>query len=144
MAFVMRYLLDTNILIYLMVDPDLLSRDVRAIIEDYDSVLCVSSETVREMIVAYRCKELLSRHWKSEEDMILSIENEWFIQILPLSREHMLTYARLQLNEAQGHKDPSDHVIIAHAMTEHIPLISSDTRFPFYVEQGLDLVYNRK
>ena len=40
--------------------------------------------------------------------------------------------------------DPSDHVIISHAMTLHMPLISSDTRFPFYRRQGLDFIYNEK
>ena len=59
-------------------------------------------------------------------------------------KEHMQTYARLEINEAQGHKDPSDHVIIAHAITEHLPLISSDTRFEFYRTQGLDLIFNKK
>ena len=29
----------------------------------------------------------------------------------------MQTYAHMEINEAQGHKDPSDHVIIAHAIT---------------------------
>lgn len=48
-----------------------------------------------------------------------------------------------QLNEATGHKDPSEHVIISQAITEHLPLVSSDTRFPFYREQGLDLIENR-
>lgn len=56
----------------------------------------------------------------------------------------MMTYAQLRINEAQGHKDPSDHVIIAHAITEHLPLISSDTRFEFYRKQGLDLIFNQK
>ena len=74
--------------------------------------------------------------------MIRAIEDEFFIQILPIKKEDLKTYAQLQLNEAQGHKDPSDHVIIAQAITEHIPLISSDTRFPFYAKQGLDLIYN--
>ena len=50
----------------------------------------------------------------------------------------MKTYANLTLNEHQGHKDPSDHVIIAHAITLKIPLISSDTRFPFYKKIRLD------
>ena len=76
--------------------------------------------------------------------MIASIEEEFYIKILPLKKEHMLTYASLEINELQGHKDPSDHVIIAHAITEHLPLISSDTRFEFYREQGLDLIFNRK
>ena len=56
----------------------------------------------------------------------------------------MQTYAHMENNEAQGHKDPSAHVIIAHAITEHLPLISSDTRFGFYRSQGLDLVFNQK
>lgn len=30
------------------------------------------------------------------------------------------------------------------AITEHLPLISSDTRFEFYRNQGLDLIFNRK
>ena len=34
--------------------------------------------------------------------------------------------------------------IIAHAITEHLPLISSDTRFSFYRSQGLDLIFNEK
>ena len=66
------------------------------------------------------------------------------MKILPLKKEHMQTYAHMEINEAQGHKDPSDHVIIAHAITEHLPLISSDTRFGFYRSQGLDLVFNQK
>ena len=67
----MRYLLDTNIYVFYIIDSARLSRDVRAILED-----------------------------------------------------------------------PSDHIIISHAITERIPLISSDTRFPFYTKQGLDLIYN--
>lgn len=71
-------------------------------------------------------------------------KNRKHVKILPLKKEHMQTYAHIEINEAQGHKDPSDHVIIAHAITEHLPLISSDTRFGFYRSQGLDLVFNQK
>jgi PIN domain nuclease of toxin-antitoxin system len=35
---------------------------------------------------------------------------------------------------------PSDHIIISHAITERLPLISSDLKFPFYRKQGLDLI----
>ncbi|MCQ2324259.1 MAG: type II toxin-antitoxin system VapC family toxin [Paludibacteraceae bacterium] len=140
----MRYLLDTNIFVYSTIDVDSLSKDVRAILEDYDNTFCISSESVKELIVAYRNKGLGVRYWKTPEAMVKAIEDDYGIVILPIAKEHMLTYARLQLNEAQGHKDPSDHIIIAQAITEHIPLISSDTRFPFYRAQGLDLVFNTK
>lgn len=140
----MRYLLDTNIFVYSTIDVDSLSKDVRAILEDYDNTFCISSESVKELIVAYRNKGLGVRYWKTPEAMVKAIEDDYGIVILPIAKEHMLTYSRLQLNEAQGHKDPSDHIIIAQAITEHIPLISSDTRFPFYRAQGLDLVFNTK
>jgi PIN domain nuclease of toxin-antitoxin system len=76
--------------------------------------------------------------------MIDSIRNEFFIEILPLREEHMRTYSELELNIAQGHRDPSDHVIIAHAITERIPLISDDGKFEFYRKQGLDFIWNKK
>lgn len=50
----MRYLLDTNILIYYISDKSSLSQNVLSVLEDYDSVLCISTETLRELIVAYR------------------------------------------------------------------------------------------
>lgn len=121
-----------------------LSRDVLSLLKEPDTLLFISAESVRELIVGYRNKGLCSKRWKTAEDMVAAIENEFYIQILPLKKEHMATYARMEINEAQGHKDPSDHVIIAHAMTERLPLISSDTRFEFYRGQGLDLIFNEK
>lgn len=140
----MRYLLDTNILIYYMSDKSSLNQNVLSVLEDYDSILCVSAETLRELIVAYRNKRLLKKIWKSSEDMIRDIGDMFCVTVLPLSREHLITYSRLQINESQEHFDPSDHVIISHAMTEKMSLISSDHKFLFYVSQGLDLIYNKK
>lgn len=140
----MRYLIDTNIFVYMVADQDLLSRDVKALIWDWDSQLCLSVESVKELVVAYRNKGLCSNLWKCTKDMVNSIENEFNVKILPVTKEHMKTYAAMELNEAQGHKDPSDHVIIAHAITEKLPLISSDRRFEFYRKEGLDLIFNEK
>ena len=140
----MRYLIDTNIFVYLALDIEQLSRDVQAIIQEPETVLCMSVESVRELIVGFNNKGLGSKRWKTAVDLVNSIENDFYINILPLKKEHMITYSRLRLNKVQGHKDPSDHVIISQALTEHLPLISSDTRFPFYRKQGLDLVFNKK
>ena len=40
------------------------------------------------------------------------------------------------------HNDPSDHVIIAQAITMKMPLISDDNRFPEYRNEGLELIEN--
>lgn len=111
-----RYLIDTNIFVYLATDVDSLSRGVLALLEEPDALLFLSAESVRELIVGYRNKGLCSKRWKSIEDMVAAIEKDFYIKILPLKKEHMQTYARLEINEAQGHKDPSDHVVISHVI----------------------------
>lgn len=139
----MRYLIDTCIFTHLAIEPDRLSKDVLSILEDYDNTICISAESLRELIVAFNNGGLVSRNWKSAKDMIDSIRNEFFIDILPLREEHMQTYSTLEINIAQEHYDPSDHVIISHAITENLPLISSDGKFEFYRRQGLDFIYNK-
>jgi len=140
----MRYLLDTNIYIYFALDRELLSPEVKAILEDYDNTFCVSSETVKELIVAFNNGGLVSRYWKTAKDMVNAIRDLFYIRILPVGEEQLDTYARLKINKAEGHKDPSDHIIIAHAITNGLPLISSDRKFKFYTKQGLELVFNKK
>ena len=138
----MRLLLDTCIIAYMALEPDRLSQDVLSLIEDYDNQLCVSMESVKELIVAYRRKGIGRKISKKEEDTTQMIKDGLCIQIWPIREEHIRTYARLTINEAQGHNDPSDHIIIAHAITEHIPLVSSDHKFDFYMKQGLDYICN--
>ncbi len=138
----MRILLDTCIVLYLIQERDRLSHDVSAILSDYDNQLCVSMETVKELIVAYRRKGLGRKIWKIEEDIIDTLKDDLCIQVLSIGEEHMRTYARMTINEAQGHFDPSDHIIIAHAITERMPLVSSDHKFDFYKKQGLDYICN--
>ena len=140
----MRYLIDTNIFLYLSLDADSLNPDVAFILQEPENLIFISAESVRELIIAYKKKGLGLKRWKSAEEMVNSIEDEFFIRILPLKKEDMLTYSRLEINEAQDHKDPSDHVIISQAMTQRMPLISSDRKFKFYTRQGLNLVFNEK
>ena len=140
----MRILIDTCIYIHYTIDQSQLSRDVMALLEDYDNTICVSAETPRELIIQYNNGKAVSKYWKSARDMVDAIQRDYYINILPLREEHMRTYSELELNMAQDHKDPSDHVIIAHAITEHLPLISDDSKFEFYRKQGLDLILNKK
>jgi PIN domain nuclease of toxin-antitoxin system len=125
-------------------DVDSLSKDVQALLDEPDTLLYMSVESVRELIVLYRNKKVSIKRWKSAEEMVRSIEKVFFIKILPLKEEHMHTYSLMEINDMEHHKDPSDHIIIAHALTEHLPLISSDHRFEFYRAQGLELIYNKR
>jgi PIN domain nuclease of toxin-antitoxin system len=137
-------MLDTCVLIHLTTDQDLLSRDVYAILKDYDNTLYISAETIRELVIQFNKGKLVSKFWKTADAMIDAIKEEFMVNVLPLKEEQMRTYANLRLNTAQDHNDPSDHVIISHAITNRIPLISDDGKFEFYRNQGLELILNKK
>ena len=140
----MRILSDTCIFIHYSTDMGLLSKDVISLLEDTENIICISAETLRELVVSYNNGGLVSKYWPSARKMLDSIQEEYYITILPLKEEHMKTYSELELNTVQDHKDPSDHVIIAHAITEHMPLISDDHKFEFYQKQGLELIINKQ
>ena len=136
----MRLLLDTCVIIDWLTDSDSFDNNVWDILNDPDTKLYVSAETARELIVSYNNKKILSKFWKSAEEILLAMKNEALVDILPITERTMFTYSRLIINEAQDHRDPSDHVIIAHAITEKLTLLSSDLKFPFYRSQGLELL----
>jgi PIN domain nuclease of toxin-antitoxin system len=57
-----------------------------------------------------------------------------------VKKEHLKTLVNLPI--VSNHNDPNDRLIISQAITEKIPLISSDTTFPLYRKHGLDLIEN--
>ena len=135
-----RLILDTCAVIELITSSDTTELEFWDIIDDPNVMLFASFETARELVVHFNNKTLLSKHWQTARQMLTSIEQDYGIEFLPLRRDTAFTYADLQLNEEQDHRDPSDHVIIAHAITERLTLLSSDQKFAFYRNQGLDLI----
>lgn len=133
-------MIDTCVVIDLLMDYDGLDKEVKSLIDDPNQMLYASFETMRELVVHFNNKTMLSKHWKTAEDVIRTVEDDLGIEFMPLRPHVGYTYSTLTLNEAQDHRDPSDHIIISHAITEHLPLLSSDTRFPFYRKQGLELI----
>ena len=136
----MRILLDSCVVFDLLTDIDNLSKGAMDLIDDPSNMLYASFETMREIVIHFNNKELLSKRWNKAEDVLRFVEDEMGIEFLPLRRDVGYTYSRLILNEAQDNRDPSDHIIISHAITEHLTLLSSDQKFPFYRNQGLDLI----
>ena len=57
----MRYLLDTNTVIYFATDHSKLDRDVISILQDENNLLYMSAESVREIIVAYKNKGFVTK-----------------------------------------------------------------------------------
>ena len=135
----MRYIIDTNVFINI-VEQDYLSDSVRAIIDDYENQIYVSSESVKEFMHLSKCGKFVGKKGHKNLNVFDFIENTLGFNVKYLAKEHLLTFEKLDLVE--NHKDPSDRLIISQAITEKIPLISSDKQFPKYRKYGLDFIPN--
>lgn len=136
----MRYLIDTNIFLFAMQEQDKLSKDVQHIIDDYENKIYISSESIKEIVLLLRTKKIEVSEWKTTKDIFIAIDEQGFT-VDYIKKEHILTLGKIE--PISGHKDPFDHIIMAHAITNKIPLISSDTKMPYYISQGLNFIWNR-
>jgi len=138
----MRHLIDTNILIRMANEPNAISKDIWSIIEDSDNTIYVSSVSIQEIFMLMNDNRLKEKRWQKPADVFDYIENELHFPIKYVKKEHLLTFANII--PANGHNDPFDRMIIAQAITEQIPLISSDTKFRHYRKQKLEFIFNDK
>ena len=135
----MRYLLDTNVFIDFVTD-DYVSEDIRELTTNYENIIYLSSESVKEFIHLVQAGKVIPRKDFRTLEVFDLIETTFGFEIKYVTKEHLRTFA--QLDSVEGHNDPSDRLIIAQALTEKMPLISSDTKFPKYRKQGLNLIFN--
>ncbi|MCL2649774.1 MAG: type II toxin-antitoxin system VapC family toxin [Candidatus Azobacteroides sp.] len=135
----MRYLIDTNVFIRIIKDYDI-SDDIKNIFENYENTVYVSSESVKEFVHLVQNKKIKLPKEQITLDVFDLIEDKLGFVVKYVNKEHLRTLAKLALVE--GHNDPSDRLIISQSLTEKMPLISSDTKFPKYRKQGLNLIVN--
>ncbi len=137
----MRYLIDTNIFLYALEDRPSLDRSVLEILEDYENNIYISSESIKEVIHLAQNRRIKSL-WKSPKELFKTVEKDLGCIIKYVAKEHLATLSMLDI--VPGHNDPSDRLIIAQAITEKMPLISSDRDFEPYRKQKLNFIYNKK
>ncbi len=140
----MRAYLDTNILAFLLLDDSQMSTDVQEILADYDNILMTSVVCVDELIHLCQIGKIpISKkspiHSPSE---ITTWIEENGILIVEVKRKHLDEVASLHLYD--DHRDPNDRMIIAQAISDKIPLVSSDHKFGRYVKFGLDFIFNER
>jgi len=138
----MRYLIDTNIFIQLINENDLISSNIRSILDNYENQIYISSESVKEFFILIQNEKITLPKGKEYigNDVFDFIRNELNINIKYIDEGHLKSFSKLK--KVEGHTDPTDRLIIAQAITEKIPLISSDKKFPKYKKQGLEFIPN--
>lgn len=126
----MRLLLDTAVLIYAVESPERLSKRAVTALQNQENVLEISPVSLAEIAIKSALRKLsvsaaIARQAIQELD----------IRVLPYTAEHAYRLFDLPLH----HGDPFDRQIIAQALSENIPVVTSDEKFSLY--KGLKIVW---
>lgn len=144
---IMNYFLDTNIILILFFNRDNeLEPTILSILRDNRNSFFASTISLLEIAQLYRRRKFKDIDYKVFDtgdkliDLILSRLEE--IEILPF--EHREARIASRLTFVPNHKDPNDLAIMAHAISEQMPIISCDDKFPEYISQGITILYNKR
>lgn len=122
----MRVLLDTHPLLWFLLDDSRLSRNARSTIVDRGNDLLISPVSYWEIAIKislgkYALEEDFAAFWERE-----IADNHW--TILPITVTHASVVATLPFH----HRDPFDRLIVAQAVVEQMPVVSSDAALDAY------------
>lgn len=118
----MRVLLDTNVLLWAVLDPRQLTGSATSTISSPATEIFVSAASAWEIATKVRIGKL---PWAAKfERTFLSSLDEAGFKLLSITPEIALRAGRLP----GAHRDIFDRIIAAHALAEDIPVISTDTQ----------------
>lgn len=117
-----RLLLDTHALLWWLVDDPALSLPARDALADPGNEPLVSAASVWEIAIKRSLGKLTA-----PDDLPDRIAEQGF-SWLPVNAAHAWQVRALPAH----HRDPFDRLLIAQALTERLPIITTDARFTDY------------
>ncbi len=123
----MRLLLDTNILIWFLAEPQRLSRTAFADIEDRGNEILFSAASIWEIAIKVTKKP---GSFPLDAEEVFAIALETGFRELPVRA----AVARHVANLPPHHNDLFDRILIAQAMTEPAILYTADAQLAVYSE----------
>lgn len=122
----MRYLLDTNVVLWLFLRSHLVSKKTRALLANPQSTVYVSAAATWEIAIKSRLGKL---ELPGDPGQYLPDRIERAgLTVLPISTAHTYGVFSLPLH----HRDPFDRLLIAQAQIEGMIVVTSDAVFSKY------------
>jgi PIN domain nuclease of toxin-antitoxin system len=126
----MRLLLDTVAFIWAVSSPDRISSKAMRSMQNGQARLELSAISLSEIAI----KQALGKLNFSADDVRIGIA-DLKLRVLPYTADHAFQLFSLP----QHHRDPFDRQIIAQALAEDVPVISSDEAFGLY--EGVQVIW---
>lgn len=126
----MRILLDTVTFVWSIAAPQRLSRNAMALVKHEETVRELSTISVSEIAI----KHMLGKIDLDKPDVLAAVA-DLKVRYLPYTARHAYQMFGLPLH----HSDPFDRQIIAQALSEGIPILTSDVKFKLY--KGLKVIW---
>lgn len=126
----MRLLLDTATFIWAVVSPERIATKAMRAMQNNQSRMELSSISLSEIAI----KQALGKLDFSADDVRIGVA-DLKLRVLPYTADHAYQLFSLP----QHHADPFDRQIIAQALAEDIPVITSDEKFRLY--KGLQVIW---
>ncbi len=122
----MRLLLDTHVWLWMQAEPEKLGSQARALIEDAGNELLFSAASVWEIAIKVGVGKLQLPEPVST--YVPSRMQSSGVSALAVSHAHAAAVADLP----RHHRDPFDRLLVVQAMSESVPILSSDAQLDAY------------
>jgi PIN domain nuclease of toxin-antitoxin system len=132
-----KYLLDTHVLIWALMQKDKLSDTAQRLIGSTMNDIFVSTISFWEISLKVGMKKFDFDDFDLE-NLVDNVKNMNF-KIINLYENEAITYSRLPQKE--NHRDPFDRMLIWTAIKYDYSLISKDEKFLQYRRNGLKLIW---
>ncbi|MBQ7158911.1 MAG: type II toxin-antitoxin system VapC family toxin [Treponema sp.] len=131
------YLLDTHTFLWSFLNTSELSQKVRDILESNEHPVYVSTISFWEVAI----KEQLGKYSLNGINSLLlpNIAKNYDFEILNPDAYDFITYKELPVQKK--HKDPFDRMLIHLAIRKNLVMLSRDSLFPLYEQDGLQLMW---
>lgn len=133
----MRYLVDTHVLLWAIMESYKLPKKILEILEDETNSIFVSPISYWEIAIKHQNKKL--NLGKLNILHIPHIAEQLDFSILNPEPYDFLSIA--QIPQKENNHDPFDRMLIQQAIRNDLILISKDEKFPQYEENGLQLLW---
>ena len=130
----MKYLVDTQILLWSFIEPEQLSSTVSQILLDENNIIYYSPINLWEISIKYGLNKLDLKGITPQE-FYKEINNSFYI-CKEISNDDLVTSYKLPVY----HKDPFDRFLIWEAIRNDFVFLSVDKNIELYKKEGLKFV----